>query len=81
MRYLLGAFLGEDRKELFRLVSKFSTAGLEMGFSVVIGLIMGIYLDSYLKTDPWMTIVFLIFGVVAAFRVIIRIAKEGRQEE
>ncbi len=74
-------FLGEDRKELFRLVSKFSTVGLEMGFSVVIGLLMGIYLDRYLKTDPWMTIVFLLFGVIAAFRVIIRVAKESQQEE
>ncbi|MBM2837926.1 MAG: magnesium transporter [Deltaproteobacteria bacterium] len=62
-------------------MSKFSTVGLEMGFSVVIGLLMGIYLDRYLKTDPWMTIVFLLFGVVAAFRVIIRVAKESRQEE
>ncbi len=62
-------------------MSKFSTVGLEMGFSVVIGLVMGIYLDRYLNTDPWMTIVFLLFGVVAAFRVIIRVAKESRQEE
>lgn len=73
--------MGEDRKELFRLISKFSTVGIEMGFSVVIGLIIGRYLDSYLKTDPWMSIVFLIFGVVAAFRVIIRVAEESRQEE
>lgn len=73
--------LDEERKELFRLMSKFSTVGLEMGFSVVIGLLMGIYLDRYLKTDPWMTILFLLFGFAAAGRVIIRVAKEGRQEE
>ena len=73
--------MGENRKELFRLVSKFSTIGLEMGFSVVIGLLIGIYLDRYFKTEPWMTIVFLFFGVAAAFRVIIRVAKESRQED
>lgn len=73
--------MGENRKELFRLVSKFSTIGLEMGFSVVIGLLIGIYLDRYLKTEPWMTIVFLLFGVAAAFRVIIRVAKESRQDD
>ncbi len=73
--------MGENRKELFRLVSKFSTIGLEMGFSVVIGLLIGIYLDRYFKTEPWMTIVFLLFGVAAAFRVIIRVAKESRQED
>ncbi|MDO8446926.1 MAG: AtpZ/AtpI family protein [Deltaproteobacteria bacterium] len=73
--------MGENRKELFRLVSKFSTIGLEMGFSVVIGLLIGIYLDRYFKTEPWMTIVFLLFGVTAAFRVIIRVAKESQQED
>jgi len=52
-----------------------------MGFSVVIGLLIGIYLDRYFKTEPWMTIVFLLFGVTAAFRVIIRVAKESQQED
>lgn len=52
-----------------------------MGFSVVIGLLIGIYLDRHFKTEPWMTIVFLLFGVAAAFRVIIRVAKESRQED
>lgn len=52
-----------------------------MGFSVVIGLLIGIYLDRYFKTEPWMTIVFLLFGVTAAFRVIIRVAKESQRED
>lgn len=73
--------MGEDRKELFRLISKFGTIGLEMGLSVVIGLLMGVYLDRFLKTDPWMTIIFLLFGIAAAFKAIIRAAKESQQEE
>lgn len=73
--------MGEDRKELFRLISQFGTIGLEMGLSVVIGLLMGVYLDRFLKTDPWMTIIFLLFGIAAAFKAIIRAAKESQQEE
>lgn len=73
--------MGENRKELFKLVSKYSTIGLEMGFSVVIGLLMGIAIDKFLKTTPWMTLIFLVFGIVAAFRVILRVAKESKQEE
>lgn len=73
--------MNEDKKELFRLMSKFSAVGLEMGFSVIIGLLMGIFLDKYFKTDPWMTIVFLLFGLATAFKVILRVAKEGKQEE
>ncbi|MEK6725443.1 MAG: AtpZ/AtpI family protein [Deltaproteobacteria bacterium] len=71
----------EDRKELFKLVSRYSTIGLEMGFSVFIGLLIGIYLDKFLKTPPWMTIIFLFYGIIAAFRVILRIAKEDKQED
>lgn len=73
--------MGENRKELFRLVSRFATIGLEMGFSVVIGLLMGIYLDRYLNTTPWMTIIFLLFGIAAAFMAMIRVAKESQREE
>lgn len=73
--------MGEDKKETFRLLYKFSTVGLEMGLSVVIGLLMGIYLDRYLKTEPWMTIIFMLFGIAAAFRVMVRVARESSREE
>lgn len=73
--------MGENRKEIFRVMTRFSTVGIEMGLSVVIGLLMGIYLDRYLKTEPWMTIIFLLFGVAAAFRVMVRVARESSREE
>ena len=73
--------MAEDRKEIFKLVSRYGTVGLEMGSSVVIGLLIGIYLDKFLKTPPWMTIIFLVYGIIAAFRVILRVAKESKQEE
>lgn len=62
-------------------MTRFSTVGIEMGLSVVIGLLMGIYLDRYLKTEPWMTIIFLLFGIAAAFRVMVRVARESSREE
>lgn len=52
-----------------------------MGFSVVIGLLIGVYLDKLLKTGPWMTILFLLFGIASAFRAMIRVVKESRKEE
>lgn len=73
--------MGENKKEIFRVMTRFSTVGIEMGLSVVIGLLMGIYLDRYLKTEPWMTIIFLLFGVAAAFRVMVRVARESGREE
>lgn len=73
--------MGENKKEIFRVMTRFSTVGIEMGLSVVIGLLMGIYLDRYLKTEPWMTIIFLLFGIAAAFRVMVRVARESSREE
>lgn len=33
-----------------------------------IGLAMGYYLDRWLGTSPWLTLIFLLFGIVAGFR-------------
>lgn len=33
-----------------------------------IGLAMGYYLDKWLGTDPWLTLVFLLLGIVSGFR-------------
>jgi ATP synthase protein I len=45
-----------------------SSVGLEMGLSVAIGLIVGIYMDKWLGTTPWMMLLWLGFGLFAAFR-------------
>lgn len=36
--------------------------------STFIGLAMGYYLDKWLETSPWMTLIFLGFGIVSGFR-------------
>lgn len=33
-----------------------------------IGLAMGYYLDKWLGTSPWMTLIFLGFGITSGFR-------------
>lgn len=33
-----------------------------------IGLAMGYYLDKWLGTSPWLTLIFLGFGIVSGFR-------------
>lgn len=36
--------------------------------ATLIGLAMGYYLDKWLGTSPWLTLIFLVFGIVAGFR-------------
>jgi ATP synthase protein I len=49
-----------------------SAAGLELGISVAIGALFGGWLDGKLGTAPWLLIVFLILGVIAGFRGVLR---------
>src|SRR5882672_2121074 len=49
-----------------------SAAGLELGISVAVGALFGGWLDGKLGTAPWLLIVFLILGVIAGFRGLLR---------
>jgi len=50
--------------------------------STFIGLAMGYYLDKWLETDPWLTLIFLMFGIVSGFRnIFILTAREVRRQE
>ncbi len=61
--------------QLLRQLVRYSAIGLEMGFAVAIGGVMGYLLDRWLGTQPWLTLVFFILGVVAAFRSLFRLVK------
>jgi ATP synthase protein I len=61
--------------KLLRQLLQYSAIGLEMGFAVAIGGVMGYVMDRWLGTQPWLTLVFLILGIVAAFRSLFNLAK------
>jgi len=49
-----------------------SSVGLELGLSVVIGLLIGYYLDKSAGTGPWLMFLFLGFGLAAGFRGVLK---------
>lgn len=49
-----------------------SSVGLELGIAVILGLLFGMWLDRQLGTEPWMMLVFLVFGLIAGFRNVLR---------
>ena len=49
-----------------------SSVGLELGLSVVLGVLIGRWLDGRLGTEPWLMLVFLVLGLVAGFRGVMR---------
>jgi len=54
-----------------------SSVGLELGLSVAIGLLVGWWLDQHLGTQPWLMLLWLVFGLVAGFRGIFRAIKRA----
>ncbi|HEY0190348.1 MAG TPA: AtpZ/AtpI family protein [Kofleriaceae bacterium] len=58
-------------KSLYQGLSA-SSVGLELGLAVIIGLMFGMWLDRELGTEPWMMLLFLVLGLVAGFRNVLR---------
>lgn len=59
-----------------------SSAGLELGISVALGALFGRWLDGKLGSEPWMLLVFLIIGLIAGFRGVLRaVARAERADK
>jgi ATP synthase protein I len=70
----------EDTKKLLRLVGLASTLGLTIVLATVIGLAVGIWLDRVFDTGPWLTLIFLVLGIVAGFRNFYRYMTKDTKE-
>jgi len=73
--------LTKDKKEVVRSLLSYSSLGLEMGLSVAIGIGIGYFLDAYFKTSPYLTIIFMFFGIAAAFKTIFLLLRKIEREE
>lgn len=54
-----------------KLLADFGTIGMTVAFSIFIGVGIGYFLDEKVfggRTAPWLTLIFLGFGVAAAFK-------------
>ena len=63
-------------KPLFKQLLQASTVGLNLVFGTFVGLAMGYGLDKLFNTSPWFTIIFLILGIIAGFRELVKMARK-----
>ena len=54
--------------------------GLEVGLSVVVGFLIGTWLDEWLETAPWFLIIFGIAGIIAGYRSMFRMVKRMQSD-
>ena len=62
-----------------RELAFYSSLGFSVSLSIFIGLGIGVYLDKRFETSPWLTFVFLGFGIAAGFRNIGLAIKKSRK--
>ncbi len=64
----------------WKSAGRYSTVGLELAFSVLVGLFIGQWLDEKLETGGWLTAVGLSFGVAAGVRFVWRALEQANRE-
>jgi len=76
--------VSETRKEIFRQLGLYSHVGMTFVLSIFIGLGIGWYLDNKVfdgRTAPYLTFVFLGFGIAAAFKNLWQLTKNMSDEK
>jgi len=64
--------MANEKRSVFAELWRASTIGIHLVISTFVGLFIGVMLDSFLGTKPWMMFIFLLFGIVAGFRDMFR---------
>jgi len=62
----LGMDSRKEKRDAYRQLGAFMSAGMVFPVSIAIGYAIGHYLDGWLGTT-YLTIIFLVFGIVAGF--------------
>jgi ATP synthase protein I len=69
----------KETRTWIRELAYFSSLGFSVSLAIFIGLGIGVYLDKRFGTSPWLTLVFLGFGIAAGFRNIGLAIKKSRK--
>ncbi|HQD71722.1 MAG TPA: AtpZ/AtpI family protein [Limnochordia bacterium] len=65
-----------QHREAFRALAYFSQIGVTMVGTVLVGVLLGKYLDTLFNTKPWLTLVFSFLGAGAAIKALFSISSE-----
>jgi ATP synthase protein I len=52
------------------------SVGLHLVLSTFVGLAIGYWLDKVFNTSPWLTIIFLLLGIISGFRELFKMARK-----
>ncbi len=53
----------------------------DMVVATLIGVAMGYYLDQWLATQPWLTVIFFFLGAASGFRMVYQLATQKKEQQ
>jgi len=62
----------KSKRKTYMAVADLSTMGIAMVLAIILGLAAGLYIDSRLGTEPIFTLLFILMGILAGFRMMYR---------
>lgn len=65
-----------EQRPLFKQLLEASSIGIQLVLSTFVGFAIGYFLDKTFGTSPWLTVIFLIIGIIAGFRELLRVARK-----
>jgi len=71
-----------DKEEIRKIITAlgfFSSIGISMAVAIVLGALIGHWIDKTFNTDPWGFFIFICFGITAAFRNLYIMSKRARE--
>ena len=69
----------KETKKQFRELWYYSSLSFSIALAIVIGLAIGLWLDTRYDTSPWFTLIFLGLGIIAGFRNIYLAIEKSRR--
>ena len=71
----------KERREISRAVGLMTQIAVTMAGCVVIGILIGHFIDSRLSTSPWFVLIFSFIGVAAAFKALYDMSQKFNNKE
>jgi F0F1-type ATP synthase assembly protein I len=71
--------LGPDSRKQLKAFARLGSVGIEFALSVVVGLLGGTWLDKHFSTQPLLTLVGLLFGLIAGVRSLYQTVRKQQQ--
>lgn len=68
----------KNNNETLQAIVQFSQIGVTMTASVLLGVLLGKYLDGLFGTSPWLLLIFSFLGAGAAIKLIFNMSKNKK---